>query len=160
MTIRYLLGVGSSGPQALSYIQRAYSMFAKDRMIQGLGSSRICQGAGVDTPNFGIYSNAAFGFCSLIGHEALWHKCQATESRLGRMRPYHNAPRTIDLDILWASTGPYKSKTLSLPHRCLLERGFAIYPALEITRKLNWPAPQGLLDAACQTTQPNYCLIA
>lgn len=156
MTVQYILGVGSSADNAKEYIQRAYLMLDADPCIRQIKSSRICEGAGVGTPNFAIYTNAAFGLTTCIGHDALWHKCQKIESMLGRMRPYQNAPRTIDLDILWASSGSYNSKNLNLPHPSLFERDFAIYPALEVLKMLAWPIPQALLCAASQTMPPNY----
>ena len=60
------------------------------------------------------------------------HVCQAVEQEFGRERPYANAPRTIDLDIL-AFEGVSQTDTeLTIPHPRIIERSFVLLPLLEI----------------------------
>jgi 2-amino-4-hydroxy-6-hydroxymethyldihydropteridine diphosphokinase len=62
----------------------------------------------------------------------LLHVCQAVEQEFGRERPYANAPRTIDLDIL-AFEGVSQADTeLTIPHPRIIERSFVLLPLLEI----------------------------
>ena len=57
---------------------------------------------------------------------------QAIEHAHGRERPYHNAPRTLDLDLLLFGDDVVASDTLSVPHPRMHERAFVITPLLEI----------------------------
>lgn len=54
------------------------------------------------------------------------------ESALGRVRSVPNAPRTIDLDILWIEGSVIDHPRLVVPHPRLAERAFALAPLLEI----------------------------
>lgn len=58
---------------------------------------------------------------------------QALEQAAGRERPYLNAPRTLDLDLLTYGTGRVDSARLTVPHPRLWERAFVLVPLAEIT---------------------------
>ena len=62
----------------------------------------------------------------------LLHVCQAVEQEFGRERPYANAPRTIDLDILSFEGVSQTDTELTLPHPRIIERSFVLLPLLEI----------------------------
>ncbi|MCF7908694.1 MAG: 2-amino-4-hydroxy-6-hydroxymethyldihydropteridine diphosphokinase [Candidatus Omnitrophica bacterium] len=57
------------------------------------------------------------------------------EQLLGRQRPFKNAPRTIDLDILLYGNRIVDSPELIIPHPRMLERDFVLNPLLEIEPK-------------------------
>ena len=54
------------------------------------------------------------------------------ETRFGRERPYPNAPRTLDLDLLLYGDGAIASDTLTVPHPRMWERAFVLRPLAEI----------------------------
>jgi 2-amino-4-hydroxy-6-hydroxymethyldihydropteridine diphosphokinase len=60
------------------------------------------------------------------------HVCQAVEQEFGRERPYDNAPRTLDLDILSFEGVTQNETELILPHPRMTERSFVLLPLLEI----------------------------
>lgn len=53
---------------------------------------------------------------------------QHYESRFGRKRSFKNAPRTLDLDILYFSTKVRRSKRLVVPHYGVKDRISVIVP--------------------------------
>ena len=57
---------------------------------------------------------------------------QAIEQAAGRERPYRNAPRTLDLDILLYGDEVIDTPTLTVPHPRLHERAFALCPLAEL----------------------------
>ena len=57
---------------------------------------------------------------------------QALEARAGRQRPYRNAPRTLDLDLLLYGSARLVSPRLSVPHPRMHERAFVLRPLAEI----------------------------
>ena len=62
----------------------------------------------------------------------LLQELQSLEQAAGRARPYRNAPRTLDLDLLAYGTARIESARLTLPHPRLHERAFVLWPLAEI----------------------------
>ncbi|MCL2488991.1 MAG: 2-amino-4-hydroxy-6-hydroxymethyldihydropteridine diphosphokinase, partial [Oscillospiraceae bacterium] len=63
---------------------------------------------------------------------ALLAHCQTVENILGRERPYHNAPRTVDVDILLMEGVTLSGPELTLPHPRMWRRGFVLVPLAEL----------------------------
>ena len=63
---------------------------------------------------------------------ALLTALQAIEARFGRVRPYPNAPRTLDLDLLAVGEGLCDTPRLTLPHPRLHQRAFVLAPLCDI----------------------------
>jgi 2-amino-4-hydroxy-6-hydroxymethyldihydropteridine diphosphokinase len=57
---------------------------------------------------------------------------QALEQAAGRERPYRNAPRTLDLDLLLYGDAQIDLPQLSVPHPRMFERAFVLAPLAEI----------------------------
>lgn len=64
---------------------------------------------------------------------------QAIEQAHGRERPYRNAPRTLDLDLLLIEGQAWSDERLQLPHPRLHERAFVLCPLLELAPELALP---------------------
>jgi 2-amino-4-hydroxy-6-hydroxymethyldihydropteridine diphosphokinase len=58
---------------------------------------------------------------------------QNLEKIAGRERPFPNAPRTLDLDIIFYDDVALDSPRLSLPHPRWHERAFVLVPLAEIS---------------------------
>ena len=56
---------------------------------------------------------------------------QQLEQRAGRERPYRNAPRTLDLDLLLYGDARIDSPSLTVPHPRMMERAFVLIPLAE-----------------------------
>jgi 2-amino-4-hydroxy-6-hydroxymethyldihydropteridine diphosphokinase len=61
---------------------------------------------------------------------------QNIENLSGRVRPYPNAPRTLDIDLLLYGSGTIQSKVLQVPHPRMRERAFVLMPLREIAPHL------------------------
>jgi 7,8-dihydro-6-hydroxymethylpterin-pyrophosphokinase len=59
----------------------------------------------------------------------------AIEQAAGRERPYRNAPRTLDLDLLLYGTLRLDSAELTVPHPRMGERAFVLLPLAELARR-------------------------
>ncbi|MCX7269040.1 MAG: 2-amino-4-hydroxy-6-hydroxymethyldihydropteridine diphosphokinase [Burkholderiales bacterium] len=57
---------------------------------------------------------------------------QAMEQRAGRVRSHVNAPRTLDLDILFYGDAKLQSSYLTLSHPRWMERAFVLLPLQEV----------------------------
>ena len=64
---------------------------------------------------------------------------QAIEQHHGRERPYQNAPRTLDLDLLLLGDEVIDLPTLVVPHPRLHQRAFALAPLVELDAALVLP---------------------
>lgn len=58
------------------------------------------------------------------------------ENEAGRERPFVNAPRELDLDLLLYGDVILNTPTLTLPHPRMFERGFVLLPLAEISPNL------------------------
>ena len=64
---------------------------------------------------------------------ALLDALQNLEKTAGRERPYLNAPRTLDLDIIFYGDIALDSPRLTLPHPRWQKRAFVLVPLAEIS---------------------------
>jgi 2-amino-4-hydroxy-6-hydroxymethyldihydropteridine diphosphokinase len=85
------------------------------------------------------YLNAVVELASNLGPEALLCALQDIERAHGRERPFHHAPRTLDLDLLFYGQRQMQTPTLELPHPRLHLRGFVLRPLLELDPGLMHP---------------------
>lgn len=58
------------------------------------------------------------------------------ESKMGRTFSFTNAPRPIDIDILFYDDQSIQTKNLTVPHPRLADRAFALIPLAEIAPEL------------------------
>jgi 2-amino-4-hydroxy-6-hydroxymethyldihydropteridine diphosphokinase len=61
---------------------------------------------------------------------------QALEHAHGRERPFRNAPRTLDLDLLWYDGVTMETPRLTLPHPRMHERAFVLKPLSDLAPEL------------------------
>jgi len=71
-------------------------------------------------------------------HELL-SSLERIEHQMGRMNKGDYKPRSIDLDILLFGNEQIHTERLTVPHRKLLERGFALIPLTQIDPELIHP---------------------
>jgi len=62
----------------------------------------------------------------------LLHALQHIETSHGRPRPYKNAPRTLDLDLIFHGEEKLATAELTLPHPRWQERAFVLVPLAEV----------------------------
>src|ERR1044072_6108458 len=70
---------------------------------------------------------AVSGYTSL-SPEALLDALLAIEQRLGRRGGVRNAPRSIDLDLIFHSANVRRTRKLTLPHPRYRQRAFVLEP--------------------------------
>jgi len=78
------------------------------------------------------YVNAVAQLATTLDAHELLLQLQELEQRAGRERPYRNAPRTLDLDLLLHGDTRIASAQLTLPHPRMHERAFVLLPLAEI----------------------------
>ncbi len=78
------------------------------------------------------YVNAVVEIRTKLTAPALLGHLQVLEIRAGRERPYRNAPRTLDLDVLMFGDASIQSPALTVPHPRMALRAFVLMPLAEI----------------------------
>lgn len=78
------------------------------------------------------YLNAVVQLCTTLAPHDLLAQLQAIEQGAGRERPYRNAPRTLDLDILLYGDQVIDTPTLTVPHPRMPVRAFVLRPLAEL----------------------------
>ncbi|MES2153408.1 MAG: 2-amino-4-hydroxy-6-hydroxymethyldihydropteridine diphosphokinase [Pseudomonadota bacterium] len=85
------------------------------------------------------YINAVARIETTLTAPQLLEALHAIELAHGRERPYRNAPRTLDLDILLYGEARIDLPQLHVPHPRMGERAFVLVPLLEIAPEVLIP---------------------
>jgi 2-amino-4-hydroxy-6-hydroxymethyldihydropteridine diphosphokinase len=78
------------------------------------------------------YVNAVAEVKTRLTAMQLLVQLQVLELGAGRLRPYRNAPRTLDLDVLLYGQSTIQAAVLTVPHPRMWERAFVLLPLSEI----------------------------
>ncbi|MFN4360066.1 MAG: 2-amino-4-hydroxy-6-hydroxymethyldihydropteridine diphosphokinase [Hylemonella sp.] len=82
------------------------------------------------------YINAVAELQTRLSAHELLAQLQRLEQQAGRERPWRNAPRTLDLDLLLYGELRLDDPVLTLPHPRMAERAFVLRPLAEIAPSL------------------------
>ena len=137
---RAWVGVGANLGDAAATVSAALAALATLPGCALVRSSPRYRSAPVDAggPDF---INAVAALDTTLAPLALLAALQGIEQQFGRQRPYPNAPRTLDLDLLLHGQTVLQTTTLTLPHPRLHQRAFVLQPLLDLAPTL---APPGL----------------
>jgi len=97
------------------------------------------------------YVNAVAALQTRLTAPDLLAALHAIEQTAGRRRPYRNAPRTLDLDLLLYGQARIASASLTVPHPRMWERAFVLRPLADIAPGL--VSPQDLARVAGQQVE-------
>jgi 2-amino-4-hydroxy-6-hydroxymethyldihydropteridine diphosphokinase len=87
------------------------------------------------------YVNAVAELRSGLTPPELLAHLHALELSFGRQRPHRNAPRTLDLDLLFHGERRIAESALTLPHPRAHQRAFVLAPLAELAPE--WRLPDG-----------------
>ena len=93
---------------------------------------------GVSGPQ-ALFLNAAAVGDTTMSARAVLDALLAIEHERGRERPYANAPRTLDLDVILFGDAIVEEPGLKVPHPRFRERRFVLQPLAEIAPDLRDP---------------------
>ena len=96
------------------------------------------------------YINAVVELSTVLSAPDLMIQLGRLEQDAGRQRPYRNAPRTLDLDLLLYGSAQIDSPRLAVPHPRMNTRAFVLVPLAEI-------APQHVSAQALQAVAEQSC---
>lgn len=137
---RVFVGVGANLGDAIATVRAAIEALHEIDGCEVVARSSLYRTAPVDAAG-SDYINAVVQLRTRLQPMALLKAMQAVEERFGRERPYRNAPRTLDLDLLLHGERRIVTPVLTLPHPRMHERAFVLAPLAEIAPDLAQPIP-------------------
>lgn len=132
---RAYVGLGANLGDGVATLREALAELAAADGIAALAASPLYRSAPVDAvgPDF---INAVAALDTVLPPLALLDLLQTLESRHGRERPYRNAPRTLDLDLLLCGDTTLAHERLILPHPRMHQRAFVLRPLRDLAPTL------------------------
>ncbi|WP_175102804.1 2-amino-4-hydroxy-6-hydroxymethyldihydropteridine diphosphokinase [Pararobbsia alpina] len=143
MTLAYL-GLGANLGDARQTLKDAVVCLAQHASVTVLAKSSFYRSAPVDAGG-DDYLNVAAAIDTTLSAQQLLALCLSIEHHFGRERPFRNAPRTLDLDVLLYGQETIDSPQLVVPHPRMTRRAFVVVPLLELDPALEIPG-LGLLQ--------------
>ena len=124
----YLLGLGGNVGDVRRRFERFYRVLQSDTRFFVAQNSLILK-----NKPFGFLRQENFLNAVMLVQSSLWPNpmlkiMQRAELKFGRKRSFKNAPRTLDVDILYASAKVRPDGRLALPHPGANERISVILP--------------------------------
>jgi len=129
------IGLGANLGDPRAAVTDAIQAIAALPQVRLTRQSSLYGSAPVDAGG-GDYVNAVVEVHTTLEPHALLAQLQTIEDAAGRARPYRNAPRTLDLDILLYGQQTLHDETLVIPHPRMEQRAFVLRPLAEIAPEL------------------------
>lgn len=130
-TVTCYIGIGSNLGDACTNVRNALVRLGRLPESQLSAESSLFRSAPIDAGG-DDYTNAVARIETQLHPRALLMALQSIEHDFGRERPYPNAPRSLDLDILLYGSQALNEPDLIVPHPRLTQRAFTLIPLLQI----------------------------
>lgn len=125
------IGLGSNLGESKDILAQALRDLSQHLSIKLKDVSSYYRSAPVDSSG-PDYINAVARLETSLSALELLHIMQAIEIEHGRERPYFNAPRTLDLDLLLFEDFSSQTEELTVPHPRMHLRAFVLAPLAEL----------------------------
>jgi len=133
------IGIGANLGDARANVLDAMARLARLPGARLVQASSLYRTAPIDSSG-DDYVNAVASLDTDLDAHALLQALFAIEQAHGRERPYRNAPRTLDLDLLlYGDDIIDDAPTLIVPHPRMHERAFVLAPLAEVAPDLVIP---------------------
>jgi len=120
------IGIGSNIGDRSKFIENAIGELKRTKEIDYKRSSSIYETEPVSDIPQGKFLNGVLEIETGLAPKALFEALNKIEKKLGRVRNLKNAPRTVDLDILYYGDETINEKELMVPHPKISEREFVL----------------------------------
>ena len=131
------LGLGSNTGNRQGNLAKALDFLSQRLRMEKVSPVYETEPIGnIDQPRFLNQVCKAYTRLSPAGLLAL---AKGIESKLGRVSTKPNAPRPVDIDILFYGDQVIESPQLVIPHPRLTERAFVLVPLADIAPELRHP---------------------
>lgn len=150
------IGLGANLGDARGALLQAAKELAEAPGISDLKLSPLYRTAPVESSG-PDYINAVASLRTHLEPHHLLDVLQSIEQRHGRERPYRNAPRTLDLDLLLYGNRRIDTPRLTVPHPRMHLRAFVLRPLLDVAPDMRLDGkslPELMAQCVDQPLQP------
>lgn len=138
------VALGSNLQNPVQQVEHAFIALSNLPATQLIKKSSLYKTAPIDCPELTAepvpdFINAVAEVQTELSPEDLLIALHGIEDAAGRERPYINAPRVLDCDLLLYENRIINTETLILPHPRMHTRGFVLLPLFEIAPQLTMP---------------------
>jgi len=140
------IGIGANLGDARASVADALDRLSRLPDSVAVTASSLYRTAPIDSSG-DDYINAVAAIDTRLAPHALLEALLGIEQDHGRERPYRNAPRTLDLDLLlYGHQVIHDAPTLVVPHPRMHERAFVLAPLAELAPELSIPGRGRVAD--------------
>ncbi|MBA5606863.1 2-amino-4-hydroxy-6-hydroxymethyldihydropteridine diphosphokinase [Duganella sp. FT3S] len=153
------IGIGANLGDARANVADAIERLRRLPGCTLLGTSGQYRTAPIDSSG-DDYVNAVASISTTLDAESLLQALHGIEQAHGRERPYRNAPRTLDLDLLLYGEQQITSPTLTVPHPRMTDRAFVLVPLLALAPDVVIPGRGPARDYAAAVADQGISLLS
>lgn len=135
MSLVYL-GLGGNIGDSCAILQSGIAKISSIEGVSDVITSSFYQTTPVSDLEQPDYINAVCRCKTTLSPQDLFAHLQEIERSLGKSPKPKNAPRIIDIDLLFFGTEPFNGHGLKIPHPRWQERLFVLIPLLELTENI------------------------
>ncbi len=132
------IGLGANLGDPAQAVRDAIAQLAQLPQTALVRQSSLYASAPIDASG-DDFINAVVQLDTGLSPQALLKALQQVELDFGRQRPFRNAPRTLDLDILLYGDRVIDEPGLHVPHPRMCARAFVLLPLLELAPDIDVP---------------------
>jgi 2-amino-4-hydroxy-6-hydroxymethyldihydropteridine diphosphokinase len=125
-----LLGSNMLEPEKQLELAKKYIQQSAGKILHSSSLYRTAAWGKTDQPDF---LNQVLQVQTKFNAEQLLKDVLGIEEKMGRIRTEKNAPRIIDIDILFFNEDIISSKNLTVPHPEIYRRRFVLTPLAELS---------------------------
>ena len=138
------VALGSNLNNPVLQVQNALTAISHIPNTRLVKQSSLYQTVPIDCPQSSVqvvpdFINAVAEIETTLTPLELLSALHTIENQAGRERPYQNAPRNLDCDLLLFEGITRNTSQLTLPHPRMHTRGFVLLPLFEIAPQLILP---------------------
>jgi len=133
---RYIatIGVGGNVGDTIRRFNRLYFYLKKDKRVDLLQTSLILKNPPFGFANQDDFFNSIILLKTSMQPQLFLDYLMRLEKKFARKRSFANAPRTLDLDIIFFDNRVVKTPKLQIPHTKWFERQSVLIPLMDIYR--------------------------
>lgn len=142
------IALGSNLQDPVLQVKNAFNALKKLPKTELVRASSLYITAPIGYDNQPDFINAVAELNTQLAPEVLLDALHTIENAAGRERPFPNAPRVLDCDLLLYENLAMRSTKLTLPHPRMHERAFVLLPLAEIAPELSLPDGSNVVKLA------------
>lgn len=129
-----ILGIGGNIGDTIRRFERLFFVLQKDKRVEVTKTSPILKNPPFGYTNQDDFYNAIIEIQTNMTPKELLRFILKTEDRFGRKRLFKDAPRTLDIDMIFFDDVTMDTKQLILPHPHYSSRVSVLIPLSHIKR--------------------------